>query len=116
MNRPGKPSNLADGRPIEGEFIAVVDETIPTMGGGVIYVLTTAVMFEPATMQTALSTLFDDTPNRVRAFHWHKEGPVARQKILDIIINGGVVAHSRYQPAARTKQVACPSTAPRASR
>ncbi len=105
MNRPSKPSNLADGEPVIGELIAVIDETSPRMGPGVYYVLTTAVMFNPAAVTTALAAVFDDTPARTRAFHWHKEGPTARQKLIDIIIGQGVIAHSRYQSVARDKQV-----------
>lgn len=105
MSRPGKPSNFADGQPVIGELIAVIDETSPEMGPGVYYVLTTAVMFNSVAITSALATVFDGTPARTRAFHWHKEGPTAGQKLIDIIIGQGVVAHSRYQSLARNKQV-----------
>jgi len=104
VRRPRKPSNLADGKPVIGEMIAVIDETIPEMGPGVFYVLTTAVILNPTSAAAALAMVFDDTPGRTRAFHWHREGPTARQRLIDIIIRQGVVAHSRYQSVARNKQ------------
>lgn len=106
MNRPAKPSGLADGEPLVGELVAVIDETIPEVGAGVHYVLTTAVTLSPVDVDRALSELFAHTPGRVRPFHWHKEGPEARNRITEIIIDHGVVAHSRYQTVGRRGQLA----------
>ena len=103
-SRPSQPSGLADGEPMEGELIAVIDETVPAVGAGVHYVLTTAVTFSRVELDEALGGLFSDTPGRKRPFHWHKEGPAARNRITEIIIEQGVVAHSRYQTVGRRGQ------------
>jgi len=39
---------LSDGNPLVGDLITVLDETIPAMGAGVYYVVTTAVVLDPA--------------------------------------------------------------------
>jgi len=95
---------LADGHGIDGDLIAVMDETIPAMGAGVYYVVTTAVILDPRNIQGELATFFDDTPGRKNPFHWHKEGPTARARILDLVIDHGVVAICTYQSVARNKQ------------
>lgn len=87
-----------------GELIAVIDETVPEVGAGVHYVLTTAVTLSPIDLDLSLAQLFSDTPGRKRPFHWHKEGPAARNRITEIIIEHGVVAHSRYQTVGRRGQ------------
>lgn len=104
MSRPSQPSGLADGNPLIGELIAVIDETVPAVGAGVHYVLTTAVTLSAADVDHALAGLFSDTPGRKRPFHWHKEGPTARNRITEIIIEHGVVAHSHYQTVGRRGQ------------
>ncbi|MCP4963593.1 MAG: hypothetical protein GY925_30530 [Actinomycetia bacterium] len=104
MNRPSQPSGLSDGAPMLGELIAVIDETVPEVGAGVHYVLTTAVTLSPTDVDLSLAQLFTDTPGRKRPFHWHKEGPAARNRITEIIIEHGVVAHSRYQTVGRRGQ------------
>lgn len=103
-SRPSQPSGLADGDPMQGELIAVIDETVPVVGAGVHYVLTTAVTFSPVELDQTLGSLFSDTPGRKRPFHWHKEGPAARNRITDIIVEHGVVADSRYQTVGRRGQ------------
>lgn len=104
MKRSSRPSGLADGEPFIGELVAVIDETVPEVGAGVHYVLTTAVTLSPTDIDQALAQLFSDTPQRKRPFHWHKEGPTARTRITDIIVEHGVVAHSRYQTVGRRGQ------------
>lgn len=63
MSRPAKPSGLADGEPLVGELVAVIDETIPEVGAGVHYVLRTAVTLSPVDVDRALSELFANTPH-----------------------------------------------------
>jgi hypothetical protein len=106
VNRPSRPEGLADGEPLVGELVAVIDETVPEVGAGVHYVLTTAVMLSPITVEAALAALFMDTPGRLRPFHWHKEGPEARDRITEILVAHGVIAHSRYQTVGRRGQLA----------
>ncbi len=105
MSRLSRPPNLADGLHVTGGLIAVVDETSPEVGAGVYYVMTTAVMLDPSAIGAQLDGFFVDTPNRVRGFHWHKEGTKARQRMIDLTISNGIVAHSRYQSVARNKQI-----------
>lgn len=96
---------LSDGQPYEGHLIAVLDETSPVAGAGVYYVVTTAIVLEPSAVLDEIDGLFDD-PTRKRPFHWHKEGPAARDRILRIIEEVGVVAYSRYQSVGRKRQIA----------
>lgn len=81
-----------------------MDETTPQMGAGVYYVLTTAVIMDPADLATHITGLFGDTPGRIRPFHWVREGVAVKQRMISIIINSGVVAISRYQSVSRRKQ------------
>lgn len=106
MTRPSQPTGLSDGEPLIGELIAVIDETVPEVGAGVHYVLTTAVTLSAVDVDQALVGLFSDAPGRRRPFHWHKEGPAARDRITEIIIEHGVVAHSRYLTVGRRGQLA----------
>lgn len=87
-----------------GDLIAVMDETTPQMGAGVYYVLTTAVIMTPEGLAVDIGGLFADTPGRIRPFHWVREGVAVKQRMIDIIVAGGVVAISRYQSVGRKKQ------------
>lgn len=94
----------ADGEPFNGELIAVLDETSPAMGSGVYYVVSCAVILNDMGIGIGLKGLFADTPNRKQPFHWHKEGPVARGKMIELITGHSVVAISRYQSVGRKGQ------------
>jgi len=74
------------------------------MGPGVYYVVTSAIMMNPSSVKAAVKDLFVDTPGRVRPFHWNREGTAARERIVNVMIDEGVVAVSRYQSVARKKQ------------
>ena len=100
-----QPAGLADGRPYASDLVAVIDETTPALGPGVYYVLTAAVLFDPNRVSAALGGLFADNPGRIRPFHWHSEGLDARNRILRIIIDEGVVAHAHYKSVGRRGQV-----------
>ena len=99
------PAGLADDQPFAGELVALIDETSPQMGPGIYYVLTSAVTLDVGAITVELDLLFSDTPNRKRRFHWHKEGPAARQRIIDIVTRNGVIAQSRHRSVARNKQI-----------
>lgn len=105
MNQRSTPTGLADGEPFAGELVAFIDETSPQMGAGIYYVLTSAVTLDVASITVELDSLFVDTPNRTRGFHWHQEGPAARQRMIDIVIRNGVIARSRHRSVARNKQI-----------
>ncbi len=102
VSRPRE--TLADGEEIVGDLIAVMDETTPHLGAGVYYVLTTAVTMAPGELTAAIHGLFSDTPGRTRPFHWITEGVTAKQRMIDIIIDSGVVAISRHQSVGRKSQ------------
>lgn len=91
----------ADGQPIGPGLTAVLDETVPQVGAGVVYVVATALILDPTTLQAALSECL---PVRVRPFHWHKEGPVARDALLGCLERHGVVAHVLASSTGRKGQ------------
>lgn len=95
---------LADGRPIASSLVAVLDETTPEVGAGVYYVVASAVIVDLAAITGDLKLLFEASPSRLRPFHWHKEGPIAKQRMIDVIISNGLIAHSRYRSVARKNQ------------
>ncbi|MEZ5378223.1 MAG: hypothetical protein R2733_17075 [Acidimicrobiales bacterium] len=105
MTQRSAPAGLADGEPFAGELVAFIDETSPQMGAGIYYVLTSAVTLDVAAVTLELELLFADTPNRTRGFHWHREGPAARQRMIDIVTRSGVIARSRHRSVARNKQI-----------
>ena len=94
----------ADGQPFVGDLIAVLDETSPAVGAGNYYVVSSAVIMSVGDVESALRSLFSETPDRTRPFHWHKEGPQARERMLDLITSHGIVAVSRYQSVGRKGQ------------
>ncbi len=94
---------IADGDPLIGEMIVVVDESSPSnTGGGVAYVVTAAAMLSLPMVEAGLSELF--RPGRIRPFHWAREGPQARHRMLDLIVESGVVAVAEYAHVARKGQ------------
>jgi hypothetical protein len=94
---------IADGDPLIGELIVVVDESSPpNTGGGIAYVVTAAAMLSRPMVEAGLSELFQ--LGRIRPFHWASEGPEARHRMLDLIIESGVVAVAEYAHVARKGQ------------
>jgi hypothetical protein len=94
---------IADGDPLIGEMIVVIDESSPSnTGGGIAYVVTAAAMLSRPMVEAGLTELFQ--PGRIRPFHWAGEGPQARNRMLDIIIDSGVVAVAEYAHVARKGQ------------
>lgn len=96
--------NLADGLPLAGDLVAVLDETSPAIGAGIYYVVSSAVVIEPEHLVGDLANFFRDTPGRERPFHWHKEGVAAKQRMIDLIIDHAVMASSRYLSTPRKGQ------------
>ncbi len=95
---------IADGRPINGDLLIVIDESSPSNNaGGVAYVVAAAAMFTVPEVLGGLDQLFPAT--RKRPFHWAREGPEARHAILDVIIAGGVVAVAHCSHVSRKKQL-----------
>lgn len=95
---------VADGEPIVGELVAVIDESSPAnAAGGVTYVVAVAALFAPMRAQSQLGGLFN--ADRRRAFHWEREGSVARTRIIEIASEVGVVASAHYSHVGRRGQV-----------
>lgn len=94
---------IADGAPIIGNLVAVVDESSPqNTAGGITYVVAIAAVFEPTRAIADLSRLF--VADRRRPFHWEREGTVARTRIIEIAAEAGVVASAHYSHVGRRGQ------------
>lgn len=86
------------------DLIGVIDESSPpNSAGGVSFVVATAAVFAPDGVTSALGEMFP--PGRSRPFHWISEGDAARDRILDIVVESGVVAVSYYAHVGRRHQV-----------
>ncbi len=95
--------SVADGAPIDGDLVAVIDESSPAnTAGGITYVIAVAALFEPTRATAELSRLF--TAERRRPFHWEREGAVARTRIIEIAAEVGVVASAHYAHVGRRGQ------------
>ena len=93
---------LSDGLPYHGGLVAVIDESAPIAGSGVFYILTTAVLIDPAHATAAVASVLGQRQN---PFHWSREGVTARQRMVDTIGDLGTVGAARWRPVARTGQV-----------
>lgn len=95
---------VADGKPIVGEPVAVVDESSPAnAAGGVAYVVSVSAVFSPTEARIALAELFP--PDRTRPFHWAKEGPRARERMIEIAGEIGVTSVAFFAHVGRSKQI-----------
>ncbi len=99
-----KPTNVSDGRPIVGDVLVVIDESSPNnQAGGVAYVVTAAALLSVPDVVAGLTDMFP--ASRKRPFHWAKEGPEARNAILDVIVSTGVVAVAHCAHVSRRGQL-----------
>lgn len=85
-------------------MLAVLDETYPELLGGVAYVVGAAVILaDEADARAAVAGVFAGT-SRHRPFHWHEEGPTARQAMVRVLGEIGAVAHvCVHHPTGRKK-------------
>jgi hypothetical protein len=85
-------------------MLAVLDETYPELPGGVAYVVGAAVILaEEHAARAAVTGIFGDM-QRVRPFHWHEEGPAAREAMIAVLGEIGAVAHvCVHYPTGRKK-------------
>lgn len=84
-------------------MIAVIDESSPEGPGGIYYVVSAAVLLDADVVGTALGALFD--AQRTRPFHWTREGPEARARVVELLCTSGVVAHvTVHHPVGRRRQ------------
>ena len=96
--------NLTANEDYTGNLLAVLDETSPMIGAGVYYVVTTAIIVNPATIVSDLDGFFADTPNRKKPFHWHREGQQTITKMIDLIIGHQITATVLYRSVSRKGQ------------
>lgn len=97
----GNPSP-ADGIGLPTGLLAVVDEAAADVGAGIHYLLASAVVIELGDIHQDLLEL---VLNRKRGFHWHREGPQIRERMIDLIERHGVVAHVHVRATSRKRQV-----------
>jgi hypothetical protein len=83
---------------------AALDETYPELRSGIAYVVAaTVVVADEATTTAALAGVLNQ-PGRKRPFHWHNEGPTAKNRLVDCLIEIGAVAHiCVHYPTGRKK-------------
>ena len=97
----GNPTR-SDGQPFATGIVAAIDEASAEVGGGVHYVLTSAVIIESELIVPDLRAL---VASRSRTFHWRDEGPAMRDRMMALIERHGVVAHVRAKATSRRGQV-----------
>ena len=86
-------------------MIAVIDETTPESQGGVFYVVNAGIVIEDPDEARVVLRKVIDASGRTRPFHWHKEGPAARDAMCEAIEQLGVVSHVGVgHPTARHGQ------------
>ena len=83
-------------------MIAVIDETTIESDKGFIYVIASVTIIEDATF--AETTLAGVTRGRQRPFHWVKEGPEARQRMVAAVDQLGAIAAGFQQGCGRRGQ------------
>ena len=91
---------------------ASLDETCPELPGGVAYVVAvTIVLADEAAADGALSHVLIE-PGRKRPFHWHTEGPKAKERLVACLVALGAVAHVvvHYPTGRRKTEAARAST------
>ena len=73
-------------------MFAALDETYPSLPGGTAYVLAAAVLgAERDDVRQAARDVIAQ-PGRMRPFHWHEEGPLALDRMVDCLQQVGAVA------------------------
>lgn len=85
-------------------MLAALDETYPEVAGSFAYVVGGVVVAEQeATARAALARVLD-VPGRTRPFHWHREGPRARLRLIECMVEIGAVAHACvHYPTSRSR-------------
>lgn len=74
-------------------MLAVLDETYPELRKGIAYVVSAAVLTaDENAARAALECILTD-PRRERPFHWNREGPQARSRMIRCLEDLGAVAH-----------------------
>jgi len=90
-----------DDEPYHGA-VAVIDESSPTAGPGVYYILSKVLIPEPAAAVRALGHVRGD---RRRPFHYAEEGPEALERMMQLFERETLHAAVLWSPAPRRGQV-----------
>lgn len=92
-------------------MIAVVDETNPEIGGGMVYSVVAGIVIADEAL--ARAELAQVIPGRKRPFHWSEEGHVARTRMVNCLSNINVLGKAvavqcgrRGQERARARALA----------
>lgn len=83
-------------------MIAVIDETVPTVPQGSVYVVVGVVLLTDA--DTARPELAKVIGDRKRAFHWTTDGPQRRNDMADQLEALGALARGFAKPCGRRGQ------------
>ncbi len=85
-------------------MIALIDEAAREGRDGIYYVVAAAVLLRDPTL--ASSQVAEVVPpNRTRPFHWHKEGPVARERMVGVLSSLEVSTRvAVFHPTGRKRQ------------
>jgi hypothetical protein len=102
------PTSEAD-EPPPPPLLAVIDETVPFVGGGVCYAVLSAVLLLDEAK--ALAELVDVIGDRKRPFHSNREGPEARTRMLAAIERIGVIGRAVVVQCGRRSQEAARAVA-----
>ncbi len=85
------------------QIVAVIDETAPADRRGIYYVVTAGLLFDVDRIRAGLDSVIPG--GRKRPFHWATEGSRSRERMLELIIDTGVVAHVVvHYPTGRRRQ------------
>lgn len=87
-------------------MFAALDESTPELPNGIAYVMTGVVLLaDEAAARSAAQAVV--STGRVRPFHWHQEGPVARNAMMRCLVETGAIARVYvHTPTGRRKQEA----------
>ncbi len=83
-------------------MIGVIDETVPTVAVGSVYVVVGVVLL--ADVETARSELAQVIGDRKRPFHWMAEGPQRRDAMAERLEALGALARGFAKPCGRRGQ------------
>lgn len=84
---------VLDATGIELSMLAALDETYPELAAGIAYVVAATVLVADENETRAMVAEVLDAHGRTRPFHWHSEGPLARNRMLQCLEDLGAIAH-----------------------
>lgn len=113
MSGPASANFEPASAPKHHSVLAVVDETVPFVGGGVCYAVLSAILLRDEI--EALDALAEVTAERRRPFHANREGPEVRDRMLAAMSEIGVVGRAIVVQCGRRSQEAARAVALRAT-